>query len=41
MAIGFLFVPYKPEFWYVEVVETVRRLAMTGVLSTIARGSFT
>ena len=41
MAIGFLFDPYKPKFWYFEIVETVRRLAMTGVLSIIAPGSFT
>ena len=41
MAIGFLFDPYKPEFWYFEVVETVRRLAMTGVLSIIKPGSYT
>jgi len=41
MAIGFLFDPYKPEYWYFEIVETVRRLAMTGVLSIIAPGSFT
>jgi len=36
MAIGFLFDPYKPEFWYFEVIETIYRLAMTGVLSTIS-----
>ena len=41
MAIGFLFDPYTPEFWYFEVVEAVCHLAMTGVLSTIAPGSFT
>ncbi|GMH54514.1 hypothetical protein TrLO_g9320 [Triparma laevis f. longispina] len=26
----FLWEPYKPEFWYWEVVETARRLMMTG-----------
>ena len=36
----FLWEPYKPEFWYWEVVETGRRLMMTGVLSTIEPGSF-
>ncbi|GMI06915.1 hypothetical protein TrLO_g13170 [Triparma laevis f. longispina] len=36
----FLFDPYKPEFWYFEVVETLKRLMMTGVLSTINPGSF-
>ncbi|GMI07165.1 hypothetical protein TrVE_jg8362 [Triparma verrucosa] len=36
----FLWEPYKPEFWYWEVIETGRRLMMTGVLSTIKPGSF-
>jgi len=40
-GIVFLWEPYKPEFFYFEVVETVRRLAMTGVLSIIDPGSFT
>ncbi|GMI14940.1 hypothetical protein TrVE_jg10948 [Triparma verrucosa] len=40
MAEAFLFEPYKPEFWYFEVVETIRRLCLTGVLSTVAPGSF-
>ncbi|GMH46624.1 hypothetical protein TrVE_jg3206 [Triparma verrucosa] len=39
--VAFLFEPYKPEFWYFEVVETGRRLMMTGVLSVIKPGSFT
>ncbi|GMI05871.1 hypothetical protein TrVE_jg391 [Triparma verrucosa] len=38
--IVFLFEPYKPEFWYFEVVETVRRLLMTGVLSIIKPGTY-
>ena len=41
MAIGFLFDPYLPEFWYWEIVETVRRLLMTGVLSIIKPGTYT
>ncbi|GMH95941.1 hypothetical protein TL16_g13256, partial [Triparma laevis f. inornata] len=36
----FLWEPYKPEFWYWEVIETTRRLMMTGVLSTISPGTF-
>ncbi|GMH61642.1 hypothetical protein TrST_g9108 [Triparma strigata] len=40
MTKAFLFEPYKPEYWYFEVVETARRLMMTGVLSTIKPGSF-
>ncbi|GMH86453.1 hypothetical protein TrVE_jg3945 [Triparma verrucosa] len=36
----FLWEPYKPVFWYWEVIETGRRLMMTGVLSTIEPGSF-
>ncbi|GMH88080.1 hypothetical protein TL16_g11053, partial [Triparma laevis f. inornata] len=41
MNIAFLFDPYKPEFWYFEVVETLRRLLMTGALSSVRPGSFT
>ena len=41
MAKAFLFEAYKPEFWYFEVVETLRRLSMTGLLSTIRPGSYT
>jgi len=37
----FLWDPYKPEFWHWEVVETTRRLAMTGLLSIIEPGTFT
>ncbi|GMH74227.1 hypothetical protein TL16_g06408 [Triparma laevis f. inornata] len=40
MTKAFLFEPYKPEYWYFEVVETARRLMMTGFLSTIEPGSF-
>jgi hypothetical protein len=37
----FLWEPYKKEYWWWEVFETLRRLAMTGLLSTIDPGSFT
>lgn len=37
--IKFLYCNYKPEFWYFEVVETGRRLLLTGVLSTIGVGT--
>ena len=37
----FLFEPYKPEFWYFEVIVTVWRLMMTGVLSAIQPGTHT
>ena len=40
-GILFLWEPYKKEYWWWEVFETVRRLAMTGLLSTIHPGSFT
>ncbi|GMH86770.1 hypothetical protein TL16_g10649 [Triparma laevis f. inornata] len=40
-AIRFLWDPYKPRFWNFEIVETIRRLLMTGVLSIIAPDSFT
>jgi hypothetical protein len=37
--IQLLFEFYKPNFWYWEVVETVNRLLLTGVLVVIAQGS--
>ena len=37
----FLWETYKPEFYYFEVIETIRRLAMMGFLSMIESGSFT
>ena len=40
MSLSFLFDPYKPEYWYFEIIETVRRLLMTGVLSVIEPGSY-
>jgi len=39
-GIVFLWEPYKRDFWWWEVFETARRLAMTGYLSTIEPGSF-
>jgi hypothetical protein len=38
-GMAFLFDSYKPEFWWFEVFETSRRLAMTGILGAIAPGS--
>lgn len=35
----FLFNQYSPEFWYWEVIETVRRIALTGFLVLIKQGS--
>ena len=35
-ALNFLFVDYHPEFWYWEVVDTVRRLLLTAVLSVVS-----
>ena len=32
-GLSFLYIYYKPEFWYFEVIETVRRLTLTAVLS--------
>lgn len=37
----FLWEPYRPEYWYWEVIETGRRLAMTGLLSTVDPGTLT
>jgi hypothetical protein len=36
--IKFLFKSYKKEFWYWEVIETSRRLLLTGVVSIVQRG---
>jgi hypothetical protein len=36
---AFLFESYKPRFWWFEIFETARRLAMTGVLGAISPGS--
>jgi hypothetical protein len=38
-SIKSLFQPYKPHLWYWEVVETISRLMLTGVLMLIAQGS--
>ena len=40
-GIGFLFDNYKPRFWYFEIVVTVLRLMLTGVLGLIKPGSAT
>ena len=37
--LAFLWVAYKPEFWYFEIIETSRRMMMTAVLSVISPGS--
>ena len=38
-SIKFLYDSYKPAFWWFEIFETARRLAMTGLLSAIAPGT--
>ena len=40
-GIGFLFDNYKPSCWYFEIVVTVLRLLLTGVLGLIEPGSAT
>lgn len=40
LPLMFLWEPYKPSLWFWEVIETTRRLMMTGVLSVIEPGSF-
>ena len=37
----FLFDNYKPKFWYFEIIVTVLRLLLTGVLGLIEPGSST
>ena len=40
-GLAFLFDQYKPKYWYFEVVVTVLRLLLTGVLGLIEPGSAT
>jgi hypothetical protein len=39
MMIKFLYESYKPQYWYFEIVETGRRLMLTGVLSVAGEGT--
>ena len=39
MSKGFLFENYKPECWWYEIVETIRRLMLTSVLGLIEPGT--
>jgi len=39
MAKGFLFENYKPECWWFEIAETIRRLLLTSVLGLIEPGT--
>ena len=41
MALAFLFDAYRPKFWYWEIISTIHRLAMTGVLSIIDPDTYT
>ena len=38
-SLEFLFTAYEPQFWYWEVLETVRRLLLTAVLSVCGQGT--
>ena len=38
---SFLFESYKPKFWWFELAETSRRLALTGILATVKPGTET
>eukprot|EP01041_Mallomonas_annulata_P004083 gene4083-8120_t len=35
-ALSFLYIDYEPQFWYWEVIETFRKLALTAILSVIS-----
>ena len=41
VGMSFLFENYKPEFWYFEIIVTLMRLMLTGVLGLIKPGSIT
>lgn len=38
-GVAFLFDSYKPKFWWFEVLESGRRLALTGALGAVEPGS--
>jgi hypothetical protein len=38
-SVAFLFESYKPQFWWFEIFETCRRLALTGALGAIKPGT--
>ena len=38
-SVKLLYLPYDPEVWYFEVIETIRRLALTTVQSLVAPGT--
>lgn len=38
VPLKFLFSAYEPQFWYWEVIETYRRLILTGVLVLVSQG---
>mmetsp|Transcript_13978 Transcript_13978/g.28571 ORF Transcript_13978/g.28571 Transcript_13978/m.28571 type:complete len:592 (-) Transcript_13978:33-1808(-) len=40
-SIAFLWEPYATNYWFMEIIETLRRLFMTGILSMIEPGSYT
>ena len=39
MPTSFLYSSYEPQFWYWEIIETIRRILMTGVLVLVAQGT--
>ena len=39
MPTSFLYSSYHPQFWYWEIVETFRRICLTGVLVLVAQGT--
>ena len=39
MPTSFLYSSYEPQFWYWEIVETIRRIMMTGVIVLVAQGT--
>jgi hypothetical protein len=39
LPMQYLFSCYKPEYWYFEVIETLRRLLLTGFLSLLFPGT--
>ena len=38
-ALRFLYMDYKPEFWYWDLIDTMRRIVLTSVTCIVSSGS--
>eukprot|EP00976_Prorocentrum_cordatum_P101071 1192475-Prorocentrum_minimum.AAC.2 len=40
-CVGFIFVMYRSNTWWYELVDLVRKLILTGIISTVEKGTST